>query len=229
MDRLSASGAIAGSKELWTCRADATPRRRPGNRPGGLRAAGSRAVASARRAAAFPVLCAMLAAPLLGAGGSAQAEELVSNIVVSSATSTAIKLGTATDSKDGVQLFTTGTNAGGYTLTSIELELYTGHGTDHASPTVKLHNVTVSGTSVTLVGTPVATLTASEASVGTASDIYETFMAPMGTALVRSTTYGVFVEGGGSDIFWSQSATSDEDATPAAGLEHRGSGGHSCP
>ena len=217
MDRLSASGAIAGSKEPWTCRADATPRRRPGNRPGGLRAAGSRAVASARRAAAFPVLCAMLAAPLLGAGGSAQAEELVSNIVVSSATSTAIKLGTATDSKDGVQLFTTGTNAGGYTLTSIELELYTGHGTDHASPTVKLHNVTVSGTSVTLVGTPVATLTASEASVGTASDIYETFMAPMGTALVRSTTYGVFVEGGGSDIFWSQSATSDEDATPAAG------------
>ena len=55
MDRLSASGAIAGSKELWTCRADATPRRRPGNWPAGLRATGSRAVASARRAAAFPL------------------------------------------------------------------------------------------------------------------------------------------------------------------------------
>ena len=56
MDRLSESGAIAGSKEPRTCRAHATPRRRPGNWPAGLRA-----VASARRAAAFPVLCATLA------------------------------------------------------------------------------------------------------------------------------------------------------------------------
>ena len=61
MDRLSESGAIAGSKEPRTCRAHATPRRRPGNWPAGLRAARSRAVASARRAAAFPVLCATLA------------------------------------------------------------------------------------------------------------------------------------------------------------------------
>ena len=157
MDRLSESGAIAGSKEPWTCRADATPRRRPGNRPG-LRArwASGRAVASARRAAASPVLCAMLAAPLLGAGGSAQAEELVSNL--SSASSTAISLGTfAGLGKDAVQVFTSGTNPGGYTLTSIDLGLDARAGAT-TPPAVKVHNVTVTGTSVTL-GTAVATLT----------------------------------------------------------------------
>ena len=214
MDRLSASGAIAGSKEPWTCRADATPRRRPGNRPGGLRAAGSRAVASARRAAAFPVLCAMLAAPLLGAGGSAQAEELVSNLS-DSASSTSMRLGTATGSVDAVQLFTTGTNAGGYTLTSIELSLYRGGGLGTAGirmPAVKLHAVTVTGTSVTL-GTEVATLTTSLPFPGAT---VETYMAPMGTALGRSTTYGVFVEGGGNGVYWDRAASGDENATPAA-------------
>ena len=214
MDRLSESGAIAGSKELWTCRADATLRRRPENRPAGLRAAGSRAVASARRAAAFPVLCAMLAAPLLGAGGSAQAEELVSNLS-DSASSTSMRLGTATGSVDGVQLFTTGTNAGGYTLTSIELELYRGGGLGTAGirmPAVKLHAVTVTGTSVTL-GTEVATLTTSLPFPGAT---VEKYMAPMGTALGRSTTYGVFVEGGGNGVYWDRAASGDENATPAA-------------
>ena len=211
MDRLSASGAIAGSKEPRTCRAHATPRRRPGNRPGGLRAVGSRAVASARRAAAFPVLCAMLAAPLLGAGGSAQAEELVSNL--SSASSTAISLGTfAGLGKDAVQVFTSGTNPGGYTLTSIDLGLdaYAGGTT---LPAVKVHNVTVTGTSVTL-GTAVATLTTTLTVVDPGS---MTFMAPMDTTLDPSTTYGVFAEGGGTGVRWDGVTTGDENDTPAAG------------
>ena len=211
MDRLSASGALAGSKEPWTCGADATPRRRPGNRPGGLRAAGSRAVASARRAAAFPVLCATLAAPLLGAGGSAQAEELVSNL--SSASSTAISLGTfAGLGKDAVQVFTSGTNPGGYTLTSIDLGLdaYAGGTT---LPAVKVHNVTVTGTSVTL-GTAVATLTTTLTVVDPGS---MTFMAPMDTTLDPSTTYGVFAEGGGTGVRWDGVTTGDENDTPAAG------------
>ena len=211
MDRLSESGAIAGSKEPRTCRAHATPRRRPGNRPGGLRAVGSRAVASARCAAAFPVLCATLAAPLLGAGGSAQAEELVSNL--SSASSTAISLGTfAGLGKDAVQVFTSGTNPGGYTLTSIDLGLdaYAGGTT---LPAVKVHNVTVTGTSVTL-GTAVATLTTTLTVVDPGS---MTFMAPMDTTLDPSTTYGVFAEGGGTGVRWDGVTTGDENDTPAAG------------
>ena len=41
-------------------------------------------------------------------------------------------------------------------------------------------------------------------------------MAPMGTALGRSTTYGVFVEGGGNGVYWDRAASGDENATPAA-------------
>ena len=139
---------------------------------------------------------------------------LVSNL--GSASTTAIRLGTAADSKDAVQLFTTGTNPGGYTLTGIEIELQrrgSFGGLSSSHPAVKLHAVTVTGTSVAL-GTEVATLTASSASV---SNGFETYMAPIDTALVGSTTYGVFVEGGGGAVRWDQATTGDEDATPAAG------------
>ena len=134
---------------------------------------------------------------------------LVSN--VEAATTTALRLGTGADSKDAVQLFTTGTNAGGYTLNSIVLELYY-NGSGGTPPAVTLHNVTVTGTAVTL-GTAVATLTTSQA---VAVD-ETTYTAPMDTPLGRSTTYGVFVEGGGNAVRWSLGTTGDEDATPAAG------------
>ena len=160
------------------------------------------------------VFCASLAAPLLGAGGSAQAQDvLVTN--VGSATSTDLRLGASTSSsKDGVQVFTTGTSAGGYTLTSILLKLYhRGLATaDNVPPAATLHNVTVTSTAVTL-GTAVATLTTS-ASHGTVATIYTP---PTGTALAGSTTYGVFVEGGGNHVHWDLGDTGDEDATPAPG------------
>ena len=46
-------------------------------------------------------------------------------------------------SVDAVQLFTSGTNPGGYTLTSIDLEFYTGIWRPRTPPAVKLHEVTV--------------------------------------------------------------------------------------
>ena len=140
---------------------------------------------------------------------------LVSNI--SAASSTALRLGTDTDSKDAVQLFTTGTNAGGYTLTSIEFSFYsTRTSTNTFVPTVKLHNVTVSGSSVTL-GTAVATLTTSSTFVSNPTAAHETYTAPPDTTLAPSTTYGVFAEGGPTGTRWAQLDTGDEDATPAAG------------
>ena len=134
---------------------------------------------------------------------------LVSNI--SAATTTSVRLGTDSSGKDAVQLFTTGTNAGGYTLNSIVLELYL-DGDGFTPPAVTLHNVTVTSTAVTL-GTAVATLTTSQAVAVSET----TYTAPMDTPLGVSTTYGVFVEGGGNGVLWGQGPTGDEDATPAAG------------
>ena len=168
------------------------------------------------------MFCASLAAALLGGGGSAEAQEvLVTNY--SSATSSAALLGTAStvgagNATDALQLFTTGTNSGGYTLTSITLELYPTM-TSTAVPTVKLYNVTVAGASVTL-GTEVATLTTSAAFVLLANE--ETYTAPANTTLDTSTTYGIFAEGGGDVMYWGIITTGDEDGTPAVWLEHRG-------
>ena len=82
------------------------------------------------------------------------------------------------------------------------------------SPTVTLHNVTVTSTAVTL-GTAVATLTAASANTTKAMD--ETYTAPSDTSLDSSTTYGVFVEGGSDGVLWFGVTTGNEDATSAAG------------
>ena len=77
-----------------------------------------------RLAAALPVLCASLAAPLLGVGGSAQAADLVSNFN-QTATTTSFNFGNS-GTDDLAQVFTTGDNATGYTLTSIEMAFGSG-------------------------------------------------------------------------------------------------------
>ena len=148
----------------------------------------------------------------MGAGGSAEAQDvLVSNI--RSATTTAVRLGADSTSEDAVQLFTTGTNAAGYTLTSIVVGLHNTRNNSHTAPTVKVHNVTVTSTSVTL-GTAVATLTISNSFVANDSD--ETYTAPSGTSLAASTTYGVFADGG-AKIFWDGPGDGNENDNAAAG------------
>ena len=71
------------------------------------------------------MFCASLAAALLGTGGSAEAQEVLIDYLVA-ATATPVRLGT-TDaiSVDAVQVFTTGTNTAGYTLTSVLIDLQT--------------------------------------------------------------------------------------------------------
>ena len=151
--------------------------------------------------------------PSGGTVGVADTSVLVSNI--STATTTLINFGTDTNDNDAVQLFTTGTNAAGYTLTSIALGLHNTSNNSHTAPTVKVHNVTVTSTSVTL-GTAVATLTISNTFVSNVDDEDETYTAPSSTSLAASTTYGVFADGG-SEVAWDGATTGDENADAAAG------------
>ena len=197
------------------------PRGRPAARvpeasPGAGRGAPGRpgALAGRVRRAAALAFCASLAAPLLGAGGSAEAQEVVLVSNIGSASSTVVRLGTGSTGKDAVQLFETGNNAGGYTLTSIEFDIYRDGTAATGLPTATLHNVTVVGTSVTL-GTAVATLTTSLTFVPVSSS--STYTAPTNTALEPSTTYGVVLEGGPDSTIWDLAMTGDEDATPATG------------
>ena len=105
----------------------------PDASPGARRGAAGRHGALAGRAprASALVFCASLAAALLGTGGSAQAQEVLIDYLVA-ATDTPVRLGT-TDaiSVDAVQVFTTGTNTAGYTLTSILIDLQTWGGRHH--------------------------------------------------------------------------------------------------
>ena len=188
----------------------------PDASPGAGRGAAGRHGALAGRVprASALVFCASLAAALLGAGGSAEAQEvLVSNYI--SGTTTFTRLSTPGSSpSDALQLFTTGTNAAGYTLTSITFEFYP-LSQPSPVPTVKLHNVTVAGASVTL-GTAVATLTTSATTVLYTPE--ETYTAPTDTALDPSTTYGIFVEGGvNGNAIWGGVPTGSVDGTPAVG------------
>ena len=150
-----------------------------------------------RLAALLLVLAASLAVPL---GGAAHAAVLVSN--VGQALDAQIILFTQ---HDLAQSFTTGTNAAGYTLTSIELNL--GAPSTATFPTVKL----LSGSAT---GTQVAALTSPQAGSGTGTANY-TFTTSSTVTLNMGTTYWVVAEGGTST--WSTTLATSEDGTPAAG------------
>ena len=239
MDRLSESGAIAGSKELWTCRAAVAPLPRTAPpRPDGLASLSPDPASAAARdargcppypplratllrsargaavallaAAALPrlaalllVLAASLAVPLSGAGGAAHADVLVSNVGQMELD------GHLFSGNDLAQSFTTGTNATGYTLTSIELRLTTSSlSVARATPTVKLFRGSATGTEVaTLIGPTMLDANAQENYAFTPSTTVN---------LLTSTTYWVFGEGGGAG--WPFTLT-NEDATSATDWE----------
>ena len=213
MPRLSGRSRRGCFPFLPRCLA-AVPRREapvPDASPGAGRGGAGRHGALAGRVprASALVFCASLAAALLGAGGSAEAQE----VLVSSYTSATTSDVRFTDD-DGLLLFTTGTNAAGYTLTSITFEFYP-QMQPSPVPTVKLHNVTVAGGSVTL-GTAVATLTTTATTVpnGAAG---VTYTLPTDTSLDASTPYGVFVEGGAKQLNWPRAGSTFTAPTPAPG------------
>ena len=110
------------------------------------------------------------------------------------------------DANDLAQSFTTGTNATGYTLTSIELRLNSFLSTD--TPTVKLYSGSATGTEV-------ATLTG-PAMLDAASTKNYTFRPSSTVTLLTSTTYWVVAEG---EAYWVSTTSTSEDETPAMGWE----------
>ena len=195
MSRLSASGPHRSS--LWR-------RLRPRDNAATL-LRGARACLALLAAAALPrlaalllVLAASLAVPLPGAGGVAHAAALVSNV------------GQTTNGLTGLvqfdlaQSFTTGTNATGYTLTSIELRLNSIQSSD--TPTVKLY-------SGSAIGTEVDTLSGPAMLDATGTNNY-TFTPSSTVTLLMSTTYWVVAEANTGNARWLSTGTG-EDATPA--------------
>ena len=106
-------------------------------------------------------------------------------------------------SDDFAQGFTTGSNADGYTLESIDLKLVN----DPEGVSVKL----LTGVSTTSTGTVVATLT-NPASV---SNGHITFSAPENTTVTASTTYYVLMEGSNGEV--ARTSSDAEDMGAAAG------------
>ena len=196
----------------------AVPRREapvPDASPGAGRGAAGRHGALAGRVprASALVFCASLAAALLGTGGSAEAQQvLIDNL--GSASTTSVRFGIESYSVDAVQVFRTGTNTAGYTLTSIVVDLQSWVGTS-TLPTVTLNNVTVAGSSVTL-GTAVATLTTTATGVPS-GNAGVTYTLPTDTSLDASTAYGVFVEGSVKQLAWNHVRSGYTVPTPAPG------------
>ncbi|WP_419858624.1 SwmB domain-containing protein [Candidatus Palauibacter irciniicola] len=118
---------------------------------------------------------------------------LISNIDQSAVFSTPLNL------TDTAQPFTTGSNMEGYTLTSIEVKFGS---SAPSGVSVKL----ATGVSASSAGTTVATLT--NPSTLTAGN--NTFTAPAGTTLSRSTTYFVIVEGSSGELRRTSSTAEDD-------------------
>ena len=116
---------------------------------------------------------------------------------------------------DVAQSFTTGTNPGGYTLTSIDLRFRTSSDTD--TPTVTLHTGSETGTKV-------ADFTGPSALTANTAENY-TFTPTTTVTLNASTEYWVLVEGGSVDTWWQFTSSNAEDSGHAAGWSI--SNGHS--
>ena len=181
-----------------------------------------------RRAAAFLMLCASLAAPLLGAGGSAQAAVLVSNLG-ESATDTTSNFGN-NGVNDLAQIFTTGTHEPGYTLTSVEIAFNTG------ISAANIGDLSVSVWSVDSSGNPLtkqfdltnptnpAGITAATTGTTTGIDVtllvaitgnYTVFTAPSNTTLTQNTPYAVVLTFDQHRTLWN--TASDTETSAATG------------
>ena len=169
-------------------------------RPARLQAALTRTAAPARHAAAGLLLgfAALLALPL-----QAEAQTTyVSNIGQDDSAPTL-----ATSSFDLGQGFTTGTDAAGYTLGSVDIRLRSQNPNDVSGldiPTVSIVQGTPTGTVVAML-IPPASLTAN-----TTADY--TFTAPANTTLIASTTYYVVMEAGHATIAMPRTNSTSEDS-----------------
>ena len=198
MPRLSASGSrrppesspsVAGGSSCIS-------RERPSRLPAG--ASRPRAAVRSRAAGFLLGFAALLALPL-------QAEAQTTYVSNIGQADNAGELATYFDLGQG---FTTGTDAAGYTLGSVDIRLRSPNDVSgSAIPTVSIVQGTPSGTVVAML-IPPASLTADT----TAADY--TFTAPANTTLIASTTYYVVIvmEAGHATIAMPRTKSSSEDS-----------------
>ena len=154
-----------------------------------------------RRPASFPALALAVLAVVLALAAPAAAQTTVT--LVSNVGQTAVE---AFSSSDRAQAFTTGSNAGGYTLSSVDLVWAVGE-TDDAAVSV----CTTAGS-----GFPTATCTAFTAP-GTFAAGTVTFTASPAMTLAKETTYTVVVDPGGDILNLGNTAVNEEDSGGATG------------
>ena len=112
---------------------------------------------------------------------------------------------------DMAQRFTTGSNAGGYTLRSVDLQIYTDHISGTIPPTVKIFSGSADGAEVATLRGPAAL----EANI----EKTYAFTASGTVTLNPSTDYWVVAEGGAAR--WLGTASDSEDAASASGWSIR--------
>jgi hypothetical protein len=153
--------------------------------------------------AAFRLLCAVLLASASFVHAThAQTVVLVSNVGQTAGNSLSAAAGPNYVLAQG---FTTGANAAGYTLSSIEVRL------ENTSASVATRNVpTVKVVSGSVTGTEIATLDGGSDSISANTTVNRTYTAPGNTGLAASTTYYVVIEGG-SDNLAVLAVTSDSE------------------
>ena len=150
----------------------------------------------------FAVLCVggLMCLGLPATAAKAQTTTLVSNVGQTYQTASGFLYG-------GAQGFSTGTNADGYTLTSVELRLLV-----HQVPTVTLHRGSPAGTKV-------ANFTGPSSAAG-ASFVNYTFTPTTTVTLDRNTDYWVVATDSLFGDLWAV-AGPGEDAAPAPGWSIR--------
>ena len=112
---------------------------------------------------------------------------------------------------DLAQRFTTGSNAGGYTLRSVDLLLYTDNHSGTIPPTVKIFSGSADGVEVAVLRGPAALALYTIKTYA--------FTASGTVTLDPSTDYWVVAEGGAA--IWLGTASDDEDAVSASGWSIR--------
>ncbi|MDE0384308.1 MAG: hypothetical protein OXI22_10515, partial [Defluviicoccus sp.] len=157
-----------------------------------------------RTSEAYPPSGSVQPAPLPGTPGAA----LVGNLGQSAAIARAVNF------NDFAQKFTTGGNAGGYTLARVDLRLSARTRTGNAAPRVRV----VRGAAAGSGSVEVARLAAETGSISRGMPGDYAFIAPPNTALRPSTDYWVVIEAapGGGDVRVSFTSSESEDATAAA-------------
>ena len=161
-------------------------------------------------------MLALAVAPLLAAAPEARAELLIGNLNIGTAT-------TATQDLAGGgavigQGFTTGTNAGGYTLETIQLffrDGITSGDIGDLAVTLRSESSGNPGTTLHTLTNPASIAGESNGNNITAADA-ATFTAPSGTALAANTTYFVVLEYDQETRVWG-TPSGDEESGGAAG------------